>query len=228
VVATGTVTQQDGVVVEDGIVRGAPREAIRADTWNVTFSTTSQDVNLEPDSQASLTPGGFRNVVVKSRSTLTLAAGTYTFESLSLEPEATLTVNNASGPTHIFIRSSMTVRGAIASSVPNRFNVRFSFAGTSPVALEAPFLGTLVAPAAAVNLASVAAPGHRGAILAKSIEIHQWTTFEHRPFRDEVCSAPGQCRPVTPKPSSAREAGISKTLAWKTRNRSGVGLSGAS
>ncbi|HXJ66526.1 MAG TPA: hypothetical protein VNN79_22430, partial [Actinomycetota bacterium] len=50
------------------------------------------------------------------------------------------------------------------------------------ITIEAPFIGTLLAPRATVNLATVGAPGHRGAFFGKTVEVRPDTKVTHYPF----------------------------------------------
>ena len=48
--------------------------------------------------------------------------------------------------------------------------------------VEAPFTGTLVAPDAPINLATVGAPGHTGAFYGKDVTVQPDNTIVHFPF----------------------------------------------
>ena len=118
--------------------------------FKVAFPTSDQGaVDVEPGLQRTLAPGAYSDVVVKSRATLSLKTGTYFFNSLDLEPQAKVSTTSKTGPIIIYVRQGLIFRGSFSEQgggVPRVFVF-----GTSMVSLEAPFLGTLVAPNALVN-----------------------------------------------------------------------------
>src|SRR5690606_26683785 len=78
---------------------------------NVPFVAGADD-NLQNERDATYTPGNYGRVHVFSRSTLTLEAGDYFFESLALEPEAVIVLENAERPVRIFVRDRFYFHGA--------------------------------------------------------------------------------------------------------------------
>ncbi len=131
-------------------------------------ATPGTALDLQPDQTSSLSPGGYTNVAVKSRSTLKLSAGSYFFKSLTLEPQAKLDISQAGGAVYIYVLESLTYRGGIVGATSSSLLV--GYLGTATLNLEAPFVGTLVAPKAKLSFSSISPATYQGAFHAKSIE----------------------------------------------------------
>jgi hypothetical protein len=99
--------------------------------------------------------------------TLTLGPGTYFIDTLNLNSGTNLTLNNASAPIFIYVRSALAFRTRMTGTPQNLMLVYF---GTTSTAIEATFLGTFVAPNASVRLGVGGTP-HVGALFAKSIVV---------------------------------------------------------
>ncbi len=125
-------------------------------------------VNLEPDQQRSLVPGSFASVAVKSRSTLTLASGTYFFTSIAMEPQAILKVN---GPVTIEVRDNATFRGTVVGQTNAPAPVALRYRGTATLGLETGWYGSVLAPNAAAIIGGYQSATLRGQILARTIEL---------------------------------------------------------
>jgi RHS repeat-associated protein len=194
---TGALSLQAGAQVTGTTIQQAVLTPFAEKRWTVAFPSTPQpDVILEPDTLRSITPGGYGRVHVKSRARLTLAAGIYYFDELTLEPQAILEIQNGPAAVSIYVRTRLIHRGAITEQTPSKPNVLFGYAGTETATIEAPFRGMLVAPRAIINLASTGV-GHTGSFFGKVIEAHQWTTIWHRPFeRDDCATADDGCGSV--------------------------------
>ena len=72
-------------------------------------------------------------------------------------------------------------------------NILFVARGADPIPIEAPFRGTLIAPNAAVTLATVGSAGHTGAFFARAIEVAPDVTIRQRPFARPDCSDAEGC-----------------------------------
>ena len=149
---------------------------------------------IEPDhSPLALAPGSFAAVQVKSRSTLSLRAGAYYLDSLFVEPQAVLDIDNRTGPVTIYLRQGLTFRGSIVERNTALANIMFVARGSDSIPIEAPFRGTLIAPNAAVTLATVGPAGHTGAFFARSIEVAPDVTIRQRPFVRPDCGDADGC-----------------------------------
>ena len=153
-------------------------------TSSVTFPTTNAGgFDLEPGATGRLGPGSFGAVAVKSRSTLHVSTGSYLMESLDLEPQSTLTLDTTSGPIVFYVRTSVILRGTITSTTDAR-DFTLIYLGSTALAVEAPFNGTIVAPSAQVNLTSVQPLS--GAYFAAGIEVYPGDTVTHVATRNPV------------------------------------------
>ena len=146
----------------------------------VTFpGTNSGDVTLEPSTSRTLNPGAYRNAVIKG--TLTLKAGTYTFEAFDLESQGTLSIDSRSGRVIVYVRGGDLIFRGKETSVSGRANFFLGYFGTNMVVVGAPFVGTLVAPSALIDFATVGAPGYSGAFFGKDIDVHPNSTITFVP-----------------------------------------------
>jgi hypothetical protein len=193
---------------------GVPISDGQGESWPVYFPNSNQGaVSLEPNQTRSIAPGAFGDASVKAGAKLSLRAGTYFFQSLTLEPSSTLELDNRTGPLFIYVRNRLIYRGKTVELSASTPNVLFGVVGSDSVMVEAPFRGTLVAPKAAVVLATVGAAGHVGAFYGRSLEVHQDNTVQHRPFKRPDCTSASGCmggwEAAGPVGSAARSLGIS-------------------
>ena len=153
-------------------------------TGSVTFPTQNAgDFNLEPGATGALGPGAYGAVAVKSNSKLKVSTGSYLIESLDLEPQGTLALNTTSGPIVFYVRTSVILRGNITTTTDAR-DFTLVYLGSTALAVEAPFSGTVVAPSAQVNVGSVQPIS--GAFFAAGIEIFPGDTVTHVASRQPV------------------------------------------
>jgi hypothetical protein len=138
-------------------------------------------VTVAPDGKQTLVPGQFGNVTVYSRAQLTLGAGDYDFTGLDLEPQAHLVVPANVENVRIFVRDNVVYRGTANLSNGAAAPVYLGFAGTSPVVLESPFVGTVIAPNATLTLQTVSTP-HTGEFFAKQVNVAAHTTVNSSAF----------------------------------------------
>jgi hypothetical protein len=160
-----------GQIVQNGFV------VIPNLNFTVTFPTTTTDVILDPGVPPkpvvrAINPGAFRAVRVGPQCTLQLKTGTYTFDSLDLEPSGVLSLDSKNGQILIHVKTGTLIfRGSIVERTGGTPKLFMSYLGTNPVFLEAPFYGTFVAPDAALTLSTVNAPGHKGAFFSKDLDV---------------------------------------------------------
>jgi hypothetical protein len=152
-------------------------------TRKVVFPNATQNVELEPNQTRVLLPGSYLKLNVKTNAKLTLSTGTYYFESLKFEPSSEIRLNKASGPIYVYVLNSFIHRGNFVDGGGKLANALFGYFGTSLATIEAPFLGTLIAPSAKIWLSTIgSSPGHRGAFFGKEIELAPDTTVWLHPF----------------------------------------------
>jgi hypothetical protein len=171
----GAVTKQQGVQVTGSTIVGpVPSQVV---TRSIDFPVTlTGNMNVQPDQTVSLAPGALAVLSVSSRSTVKLTAGKYFFDSLSLQPGATLALDQSEGPVSIYVKSNLDLKGAVTSTRAPATDVAWGYFGTNTVFLESAFQGSLIAPAATVVLKRAASP-HRGSVYAKVIELEADASF---------------------------------------------------
>lgn len=148
----------------------------------VTFpGTNGGDVKLDLTTDTrTLNPGAYRDVVVKG--VLTLKAGTYTFESFDLESQGTLKIDSRAGRVIVHVHGGNLIFRGTQSSVSGAPNFFLGYYGANMVTVTSAFTGTMVAPTALIDLATIGAPGYTGAFFAKDIDVHPNSTITFVPY----------------------------------------------
>jgi hypothetical protein len=167
VLANGTATVGNGVIT-GGILQRQSNSVPRLD-WVVAFPTPTRDVLVAPDASVSLAPGSYGQVTVNSRATLTLSAGTYYFDRLTIESQGKIVANEASGSVTIYVRQSIIWHGDVVQAGGN--GLQMGYFGSSDVVIERPYTGLLVAPLSRITLASAGTPGYVGRFFANRLEV---------------------------------------------------------
>lgn len=196
----GTLTRLSNVTVggpvEERAVFDPPVQFVR----EVVFPPgPGTDVLLEPDQQATIAPGRYRHIRVKSRAKLFLSTGAYFIDTLEvLEPQAELVLNETNGPVHLYVLDPFAFRGIVRSNKPNS-ELLIGVIRAGALRLEAPFQGTIIAPNADLVIGTVPGDIHSGAFFAKTIEIQPGVRLVHRPSpgltaNPPVPITPGSCR----------------------------------
>jgi hypothetical protein len=199
----GTVTKQNATIITGGVVLNPTLASVAAATLGATFGTAcGGNVSLEPDKVRTLSPDAYGDVSVKAGATLTLKSGNYTLNSFQLESLAKLALDVAAGPVVLFVKSGFTFRGSVSSPTDATQSLLIEYAGTSTASIEAPFQGTIVAPNARLNLATVQGAGHRGSFFAKDIEVFPDAKITFKPFAWDRVLPTGALR-VTGRVSAA-------------------------
>jgi hypothetical protein len=180
------VTLMSGATVSGTVLSSAPVNVQPLAGFALEFpGVTSGDVSLEPPPNAgsvlALAPGHYGDAVAKSRTRLSIRSGVYSFSSLTIEPDAVVAVDTSAGPVFVYVRDTFRFRGRIENTSGPRADLLVASFGTGSVFLEAPFVGTVVAPNAGIVLATVSA-GHIGSFFGKDIELRPQTNVVHEPF----------------------------------------------
>ena len=102
--------------IDGDINQNTPLWAPAPPEINVTAPPASGNIHLEPDQYMTVGPDSYGSVNIKSRAELVLLPGVYYFDTLIIEPQASLI---AAGPVEIIVRTQLINRGAI---VPNFAN----------------------------------------------------------------------------------------------------------
>ena len=150
-VVNGNITA-GGLIFPLGQVKGTQKYLSSTTTpytvsWSVNNPGNSQGpITLLGNAIASPTPGVYDAVCVNAGSSIYLHSGTYSFQTLDVEPGANLYVDSSHGPVFVYVASQLTFRGnekALDAGIPQLF---LAFLGTCEVDLEAPFDGVFLAP----------------------------------------------------------------------------------
>ena len=183
VVSADQVTLQNQVTVTGAVTQGARLTPQAVVAWTVCFpSSTGASIALEPDQQRVLPAGDYGDLTIKSRARLTLSPGNYTFRSVDIEPDALITMQDPAQITTIYSLGGLTFRGRLTNVNPANFLI--GAFGSETMNIDAPYLGTVVAPNGTIQLASVNPPGgHSGSFFGKAILVRPHTTLTHVAFR---------------------------------------------
>ncbi len=191
-VDTQNDTQIDGPIVEH-----VPLVLANL-SYTVTFpSHTIGTIELEPNQQLTAAPGYYDKLHPKSGAQVFFSSGVYYLNEFFLEPQSKLWLSQDAGPIVIWVRNSFTHRGEIlvgAGTFPRLF---VGYVGTTVAIVERVFKGTLSAPNAKINIATVSTP-YEGAFHAKDIEAFPDAKICHHAFELPYASIPGITLPVTP------------------------------
>jgi hypothetical protein len=157
--------------------------------WTVNFpAATVQDVATLPLVTTTIAPGRFGNVVVVPTAKLALSAGVYYFESLTLSPTGTLSLNQTNGPVIAYVRGGLAFGGNIASTTGDPPDFLLAYLGPQATLIASPFAGTLVSLSAPIALAAWPAP-HMGAFFAPDIILAAGATVSYRPASQLLVAA---------------------------------------
>jgi hypothetical protein len=149
--------------------------------WSTTFPNQAEPPVKSVGSEIlDLRPGVYSELTVGEGSRAIIHSGEYFFDDLTVEPEATLAVDNASGPVYVWVRRSMKMAGVMRhdSVIPRVF---FGYAGTVPPLITSGFRGTLVAPWSTIVLPRAEAPNY-GSFFAESIDVGAGAEVVHAGF----------------------------------------------
>ena len=180
----GDATSSSTINGNGATITGAQRQntpiALDRYSWSVTFPQSSVNVSVSPNTTRTLAAGVYSDVHVFSGSTISLQAGVYFADSLTIEPQAQVALNTTNGPIFIYVRQSLIFRGHTAFTGPND-RLLIGYAGSASPALDTSFNGTLVAPFASVRLGVGGSP-YSGAIFANGVALDPDVHFASRAF----------------------------------------------
>lgn len=209
VLETQNLTEIDGPVVEHTPVV-LPELAL-----NVQFPGSTQGtIEPEPGQQRSAGPGYYNKLHAKSSSVVTLSSGVYYFNELFLEPSSTVRLNQSSGPVIIWVKNNFTHRGAIVDAAGGFPRLFIGHLGSSVAVVERVFRGTLSAPNAKINIASVPET-YEGAFHGKNIEVFPDVKICHRRFELRYDQLPGVTPPTGPTPPVV-DLGFENISGWSS------------
>jgi DNA-binding protein YbaB len=209
VLETQNQTEIDGPVVDHTPVV-LPDLAL-----NVAFPTSTQGtIELEPNQQSTAAPGYYNKLSAKSGAQVFLSAGVYFFNEFFLEPDSKIWLNQSAGPVVIYVKDTFTYRGAIADSAGGFPRLFIGYVGTSLAVVERVLRGTLSAPNAKINIASVTET-YEGAFHGKDIEVFPDAQICHRRFELRYDQLPGLVPPSGSTPPVV-DLGFENLAGWSS------------
>jgi hypothetical protein len=179
VTAAGRIEAQQGAVVSGGMNPLTPVSVGTEIRWNVAWPASHQGhVRLEPDRTRALAPGAYGDLDVKSRATITLAPGTYFFDSVMLHPQSRLVISSAE-ITVIHVARDLTHRASLAAP-GGPGSLLFVVLGQQTV-IESEIVGTVLAPHGTIM---VQPPGRlvTGALYGANVRIEPRVVVKHAGF----------------------------------------------
>lgn len=178
----GSISPSNAPGVTGSVIKSVPTiQSVAACAGSIPSTLpTNSGISLEPGQ----TYGGLRpnihyaNVIVKQGASISLSAGTYYIDNLDLEPNSGVACDESAGPVILVVGNTLTVRGlfvTVNGSSPRPFILYY---GQQMVNLiNYPFLGTIVAPSAMVDVASGGTWEQSGTFIAQNLLIEPWGTL---------------------------------------------------
>ncbi len=130
-----------------------------------TFTVNSGSQTFGPGSYTSGTVNG---------GTLTLLAGDYFFQSLTINANTTVRV---APTTRIFVRNTLALSSPFRGSGSAAQSITLGFAGSTTLNLTSVFNGTLIAPNATVNFGSGSGLTYTGSFFGAAFEVEPGSTL---------------------------------------------------
>ena len=181
VTSASTVTEDNKVTVAGGVTQNATMSPFQKLSWTVHVPSPGASVDVGPGATQSISPASYGDVVVEPKATLQLAAGTYYFGSLQTLPGSTLSIDVSGGSAQLYVMAGLDLKGTMNAG-GHEHSVLLGYAGSDSVLVHSPFAGTLVAPAASLQLQPVGGTGYRGSFFAQNIDVQPGSPLTiHRP-----------------------------------------------
>jgi len=172
VTAADTIQKGNSVVVTGACTPNATLGSVVNLAWNVSVPGPNLgQVSLEPDTAKDIAPGRYGVGRVKSRSSLTLHSGDYYFDTLTVEPQGKLLIDDAKGPVRVYLGNSLTYRGEIHPASFGIPRLLVGVRGTGGVVIEAPFTGVVAASQSEIRLQASTPDGHRGVFFGRTVTL---------------------------------------------------------
>ncbi len=166
----GSYAEQHGAFVGGIITENAalPLGVDDLSAWTEEFSGGASHT-LQNGAYLTLAPGDHGNMDVSGTSTLELTGGIYRFDSLKLEPDARLVVDETSGPVIIMVSGNLQLRGHVellgGASIPT-----FVTFDQNTTTLTRSVTARVFAPRGRLVLESPGTP-YYGTFVAKELEL---------------------------------------------------------
>ena len=184
-VVTGSILEKqahwtiDGTLTQNANITFKPFEIV------ATFPDARRSaISLEPSQTLAtpIEPAYYAGLAVKRDATVTLRSGTYYFDSFQIEPNGRIRLDDTAGAIIVHVRQTFDFKGILARTRPGHPDLLVGYVGANSAFLGATFRGTLLAPNAEINLATVGPAGHEGAFFGKTVRVAADVKVTHRPF----------------------------------------------
>jgi hypothetical protein len=207
----GSVTRGTGTVITGGVSTGVSFADPAGKTFLVNWPAgTATNHDLQPGQSLTLLAGvPYGNITVKSRATLVITPGDHFVQSLQVEPDANVVLQDGAQRIAVYVKNAFTWRGKLSTQSGASPQWLVGYLGTQRVPLESAFTGLLIAPSAEVTLARVPGGIHTGQFFARKAELHPDTRIVYQ-VSDFFADPPGAY--VGPNAADARCGDSSLTL----------------
>jgi hypothetical protein len=140
---------------------------------DATFPPTNVgNVTVNNNQTLPVAPASYNQVTAYSHGTAQLRAGTYFMNSLDVEPQATVSINQSGGTILVKVKTALIWHGTDLLAGGSFTGFTFAYFGTADVTFDGPFTGILVAPNAAVTIgAAGGGQTFTGQFYARSITV---------------------------------------------------------
>lgn len=193
--ASSTLTKGNGVTT--GAVSSDDLGSV-ADIWGVppALEPRNESVHLEPHTSHEIIPGRYNDLTLKAGTKLLLFPGDYSFGTVHVEPGAELYTTETCLPVRIWVRSGLYFKGRIVTPPDGAQRIGLAYEGTQTAHIEAPFVGSIMAPNAELILNS---SRHEGTFWARKLRVQSGAKIVHvEPL--QCSSSPALARPAAPEP----------------------------
>ena len=124
-----------------------------------------------PGGTVPLAPGSYGTVNINSGARVSLSAGSYYFQQLLINAASSTLVIGTTGVVRIFVASQLAYRGQVVTPAGQQAQIFLGYNGTNAAVLEAPFLGTFVAPRGGVSIGTSSTQLFRGRFFGQNLEV---------------------------------------------------------
>lgn len=153
-----------GTILENAFV---PSHSL---AWVVTFPAAGSAVSVPAHGASNLTAGSYGAATVGPDAKLTISAGTYYFQSLSLGPGSELVIDDSAGAVTVYVRTGLDLKGTVVRQGGGQPQLVVGYFGTSTATIQASFHGSLIAPSASIVLGGPHTE-HVGAFFGRRVKI---------------------------------------------------------
>lgn len=150
-------------------------------SWQVRFPYALEPLSTLNSGSVVLPPGAYSELRANGGEYL-LSSGVYFFDKFITESGSSIQVDVSAGPVVIYVRNELIYRGLMNTVGGPRGNLLLGWLGTNAAPLQAPFVGTIVAPNGRVELRRPTSGQHEGSFFAREVEVFSDSQVLPLPF----------------------------------------------